>query len=139
MTSLQHFFSPVWPYQELSRIEDLFYDLDKTGLFSSGFPKWEQFINDKDNEKVLVIQFILAGYPKDKLSVEVFGDKIVISAKKIDDGDCGRFARRAFKKEFHDTHGCWDFDKSTSTYIDGILKLEIPQREAKKGKLLEIK
>ncbi len=118
--------------------DDLFGDFDRafkhldwfdpeTSFVSlrKGFPKGDAFVN-KAGE--LVMELALAGYSKDDLSVEVDGDSLLVSGKKIaDENENSRvLTRRAFSQKYYVNYSNqWDLENSFVSYKDGILKVVV--------------
>lgn len=111
-----------------------------------GFPVYDQF---EEDDKI-VLEFALAGYSADQLSVTAEGSKLTISASAAQDsggnsGCCGngkgngpnhkrcknpqyrgrRIAARAFTTSFT-TNGLSLEDVEVS-FVDGILRVEVPR------------
>lgn len=117
--------------REIDRMYDELFNNLKT---SETFPKFQTKVTDEH----LVIQFALAGFPRDKLNIEVRGDVITVKGDKVDD-DSNLFAGRAFTWSRRDVQGIWNFDQSEVKYEDGMLTIKAPKKEELKPKLLEIK
>ena len=99
----------------------------------SGFPKVEW----RTNENELLLQFALAGYSKNKLSVEVADGIITVKGEKVEDED-NLFAGRAFTWCKKDPQNIWDFNKAEVKYEDGMLTIKAPKKEELKPTLLKI-
>jgi HSP20 family molecular chaperone IbpA len=126
----------IWPFDALYHLDDYIRTLDKSD--SGGFPKWEQWVEGENNSK-LVIQFLIAGYPRECINVSAQADRLTISADKAPKHALSRFAGRSFKQTLQDAHGCWDFTRADVEYKDGILRLEVPLREEAQTKALVIR
>jgi len=94
--------------------------------FRKGFPKVDAFRSKDGN---LTIQFALAGYSKNDLSVEVDGNMLKVSANKVVGDECGEqsraIARRAFSKSYSVDSG-WDLTGAKVTHVDGVLTVAVP-------------
>ena len=100
-------------------------------------PKWEQWTSDDK----LYIRFLLAGYPKESLSIEAFEDKLTVKAERVSPEPkplLSNLACRGFRQEFYCTTAQWDLVKAETSYKDGLLLISIPLKEKCKGKLLTI-
>lgn len=88
-------------------------------------------------ENELTLQFALAGYPKDKLSVEVAGDTVTVKGEKVENED-NLFAGRAFTWSRKDARNEWDFSKAEVKHENGMLTIKAPRKAELKPKALEI-
>lgn len=108
------------------RLDEFFGDMDVNDYQSlfKGHPKGDMYVNKEGN---LVVAFTLAGYTKEQLSVEVEGDKLIVSASKCEESDeRDVFAKRAFKKVFTDFAHRWNLKNATVSHKDGLLKVVVP-------------
>lgn len=131
------FFVP-WPvdipktfFSSLNKILDGFDDYDEESRawkITNGFPKGDLFLEDGK----AVVEFGLAGYSKDQLSVKVHDRTLSISAskcKKDDDSKESRtLARRSFTKEIV-FNNSFDLQNAEVSYVDGLLRVVIPKLE----------
>jgi len=122
--------APLISFQEFDRLFDEFFPQVHA---SSGFP--EARVNYGED---LIIQFALAGYPEDHLSVEVTGDCITVTGKKVESGD-NLHAGKAFTWKRREVSGNYDLASAEVKYDNGLLTIKAPQREESKPKRLEIK
>jgi HSP20 family protein len=129
-TNLWPLFAPT-EFEKL--IETFFTDANPVYGNREGFPKAQI----KATEDQLTIQFALAGYPKDKLNVEVAGSTVTVKGEKVKDED-NLFAGRAFTWSRRDAHNVWDFNEAEVKYEDGMLTIKTPKKEELKPKLLKI-
>lgn len=114
--------------------DEMFRMFDKTPQNNANsFPPYR--INYGENE--VTITFALAGYPREALTVEASGNSLKVIGQKVEGEETG-FAQRAFTKDFHDANHVWDFNKSTVSYKDGMLKIVAPKRDELKATILEI-
>ena len=129
-------FPTLFTSDVFKRLDEFFGDLDVNDHqhLVKGHPRGDMYVNKEGN---LVVALTLAGYSKEQLSVAVEDEKLVISATKIDDGDEGAFAKRAFKKEFTDYAHRWALSQASVSYKDGLLKVVVPplKRESSTIKL----
>lgn len=107
---------------------DLF-DSASNNLSLRGFPRGDIFVEDKH----LNLEFALAGYSKDQLSIQVSpeNNQILISAEKKDDEEKGNgrsLARRSFKKTV-EVLPQWDLQKAEVSFEDGLLRVVVPPVE----------
>jgi len=121
------------PLLSLQEFDQVFKQLFNSDRESCGFP----LVKIKDDGDNLTIQFALAGYPRDALSIEVKGDVIKVRGDKVED-EGNLFASRAFTWERRDVQGQWALEKADVKYENGALTLSIPKKDEKKAKLLTI-
>lgn len=131
MTSLQKY---LWPFEGMYHLDNYLRESDKLDS-SSGFPKWEQWVD----EDKLIVQFLVAGYPRESFTISAQQERLTIEAKKTDKQEKSKFAGRSFKQTLQDPHGQWDFASACVEHKDGILRLEVPIRAEAQTKLLTIK
>lgn len=138
-------FPTLFPADIFTKMDDFFKDLesfsyDDLRLSLKGHPKGDMYVN-KDGD--LVMKFTLAGYSKEQLSVNIEGNKLIISATKSeeDEDDNSSLARRGFKQVFTDFARNWDLETTDVSYKDGLLKLIVKplQRKENAIKVLDIK
>lgn len=113
---------------------DKFFQAFDEAPYMNNFPPHR--INYGQDE--VTITFALAGYPREALSVEAYGNGLKIVGQKVEGEETG-FAQRAFTKDFTDSNNVWDFNKSEVSYKDGMLKIVAPKREELKPTTLTIK
>lgn len=134
-------FAPVFPTIEWNETVDQFFGRDR--LYSNeSFPITEQWVEQDENKKTLIIRLALAGYKKELLSVNIIGNRLIITADKADHPNKtlkSKIACRAFKNEFIDTENVWNLEQSDVNFIDGMLTLSIPEKKQDEGKKLLVK
>jgi len=91
-----------------------------------------------------VMEFALAGFSKDDLSVEIKPEKnsIMVSAAHSIDAEISssrRIARRSFSKTYVNYDNNLDLDATTAEFENGLLKLLIPARAEAKPLTIDIK
>ena len=89
-----------------------------------------------------VLEFALAGFAKEELSIEVKpGDKSIVvraNANNDEDGKASRrIARRSFEKRFVNYDNNLDLAAVTASFENGLLKVVVPTRPETKP--LEVK
>ena len=105
----------------------LFNDFAKSTKQTTGFPVYDIF---RENDKT-TLQYALAGYSVDQLSVTIEGTVLTIAADRRGEGKEGsRIASRSFKSSF-EAKG-FSLDKIEVSFINGILEIVIPKEEPKK-------
>ena len=134
----------VFPSLFRGSIWDEFYSLQKTKKESawsdSGFPVCDQHTRD---DGTVILEFALAGYDAENLSVEATGNYLNISANKAsdktDDGSSWsrRIARRSFRKSYYN-NGDLDYSSLKATFHNGLLQVEVPKKEEAKPKSFKI-
>ena len=88
----------------------------------------------------------LAGFEKEDIDNRCGPNKtLIISSEKMDGSPPGRegrgrrIARRRFTKSFVDYYNQLDFGKSTATFENGLLRVQIPPIDAVEYSKFEIK
>lgn len=121
---------PLFHPQSLDEIFDEFF---KTASVDSSYPPSRvQVVDDQ-----LTVQFTVAGYPKDYLTVEASENTLTVKGEKVE-GETNLFAGRAFTWARKDVTGKWDFNKAEVNYRDGLLTINVPKKEELKSKQLKI-
>jgi HSP20 family molecular chaperone IbpA len=121
---------PYWSIFPETIIRDVFskYDFQRAFENDRDFPPYDVYENEDGS---MVLEFALAGYLSSQLSVENCGNKLEISAKKIEEEvkkikGTRRIARRSFKKIFTDTEGKFDLSQTEVEFCNGILSVKVP-------------
>jgi HSP20 family molecular chaperone IbpA len=84
-----------------------------------------------DSDGNTVMQFALAGFSKEELTVEVKPeDRSIMVAASSDDETSGerRIARRAFKKTYVNYDDNLDLASAQASYENGLLSIVVPRR-----------
>lgn len=115
--------------------------LPKNIALNHGFPKGDVFIDDNGSA---VVELMMAGYPKECLSVDVVGDTLTVKAEFKQEDKAKRGQSRtckSFKREFVNSANEFNLEKAEVSYMDGLLKIVIPPSEpiAEQVKSLPIK
>ena len=89
------------------------------------------------------MEFALAGFTKDDLSIEVKPEKksITIRAdmeKTTDDTTARRIARRSFNKTFINYDNNLDLSEASADFENGLLRVIVPQRPEAKPMVIKI-
>ena len=96
---------------------------------TQGYPVADIFRDDNGNT---VLEFALAGFKKEELSIDIRPDKrsITVAANSdIEDGDNSRrIARRSFTKTYVNYDNNLDLSATEAAYADGLLTVTVPQR-----------
>jgi len=96
---------------------------------TQGYPVADIFRDDDGNT---VLEFALAGFKKEELSIDIRPDKrsITVAANSdIEEGDnARRIARRSFTKTYVNYDNNLDLSGTEATYADGLLTVIVPQR-----------
>ena len=108
---------------------------------TSGYPVADIY---RDESGGTVMEFALAGFSKEDLSVNIQPDKrsITVSAQTSgEDGTSGsrRIARRSFQKTYVNYDNNLDLNLATAEFENGLLRLMVPQRPETKPLAIEIK
>ena len=92
-----------------------------------------------------VMEFALAGFKKDELSIDIQPDKRSITVRAVsgsdEEGDVAlrRIARRSFEKTFVNYDNNLDLSGCTATFKDGLLTVTVPTRPEVKPLQVKIK
>jgi HSP20 family molecular chaperone IbpA len=95
---------------------------------TSGYPVADIYQNETGNT---VMEFALAGFSKDDLSIEVKPEKrsISVSAKSDSDtNDSRRIARRSFQKTYVNYDDKLDLSSVEASFENGLLTVVVPTR-----------
>ncbi len=96
---------------------------------TQGYPVADIFRDDEGNT---VLEFALAGFKKEELSIDIRPDKrsITVAAdSNVDEGDNSRrIARRSFTKTYVNYDNNLDLANTAASYADGLLTVIVPQR-----------
>ncbi len=97
----------------------------------------------RGEEGETVMEFALAGFTKDDLSIEVKPEKksITIRAdmeKTTDDTTARRIARRSFNKTFINYDNNLDLSEASADFENGLLRVIVPQRPEAKPMVIKI-
>jgi len=107
---------------------------------TQGYPLTDIY---KDPDGNQVIEMALAGFTKEDIDISCGPNRsLIISCDKSTDSDDARhqrrIARRSFKKTFVDYYNQLDFDKSTATFENGLLRVSIPPVEQEVYRTIDI-
>ena len=128
-----------------SVVDDIFDSmLDFPSLMNrktSGYPVADIY---RDESGGTDMEFALAGFSREDLSVNIQPDKrsITVSAQTSgEDGTSGsrRIARRSFQKTYVNYDNNLDLNLATAEFENGLLRLIVPQRPETKPLAIEIK
>ena len=105
---------------------------------TEGYPVTDIYQNELGDQ---VIEMALAGFDKEDLGVEIIDNKITISARseKPPDMTQRRIAKRSFTKTFVDYHNQLNMLKANAEFVNGLLRIIIPQHIENKTVQIEIK
>lgn len=96
---------------------------------TSGYPVADIY---RSEDGSTVLEFALAGFAKDELSIDIQPDKrsITVSANsEKGDSDNRRIARRSFKKTYVNYDNNLDLSKTSASYENGLLTINVPTKE----------
>lgn len=96
---------------------------------TSGYPVADIY---RDTEGNTVMEFALAGFARSDLTIDVQPDKrsITVGASAIGDEKTNRrIARRAFKRTYVNYDDNLDLSKAKASFENGLLTVNVPQRE----------
>lgn len=117
---------------------------DAASSYGEAFPPTNQAILKTD--KSLEMQFALAGYSKDELSVSVENDYITISGKPLENATAkddkqychNRIKKVAFTRKYRLPSSKYDTSKATAKYENGLLTITVPLAAAAQSTQLAI-
>ena len=96
---------------------------------TQGYPVADIFRDDNGNT---VLEFALAGFKREELTIDIRPDKrsITVAANSdVEDGDNSRrIARRSFTKTYVNYDNNLDLSATEAAYADGLLTVTVPQR-----------
>ena len=95
---------------------------------TQGYPVADIYKNDDGST---TLEFALAGFSKEELSVEVKPEERTITVSAQTDGAAQtqrRIARRSFKKTYVNYDNNLDLTSATADYKDGLLTISLPTR-----------
>jgi HSP20 family molecular chaperone IbpA len=97
---------------------------------TQGYPVADIF---RDNDGSTVMEFALAGFSRDDLTIDVKPDarSIMVSAKSVlgaDNASSRRIAKRSFKKTFVNYDNNLDLINVKAVFDNGLLTITVPQR-----------
>ena len=108
---------------------------------TQGYPVADIYRNDKGDT---VMEFALAGFSKDELSIDIQPDKRSITVRaqsNIDEGDESnrRIARRSFEKTYVNYDNNLDLSAIAAEFENGLLRVVVPTRPEVQPLSVEIK
>jgi len=108
---------------------------------TSGYPVADIY---RDGDGNTVMEFALAGFAKDELSIDVQPEKrsITVSASAgEEDGTASgrRIARRSFHKTYVNYDNNLDLSNACATFENGLLSVKVPQSAAAQPLTIDIK
>ena len=95
---------------------------------TQGYPVADIYKNDDGST---TLEFALAGFSKEELSVEVKPEERTITVSAQTDGAAQtqrRIARRSFKKTYVNYDNNLDLTSASADYKDGLLTISLPTR-----------
>ena len=99
---------------------------------TSGYPVADIYRNDDGDT---VMEFALAGFKKEELSIDIQPDKRTITVRASSGSSEGegtetsrRIARRSFEKTFVNYDDNLSLDQATAIFENGLLTVTVPQR-----------
>jgi HSP20 family molecular chaperone IbpA len=104
-----------------------------------GYPVADIFTNEEGNT---VLEFALAGFDKNDLSVDVKPEKQTITVSALAENgedNSRRIARRSFTKTYVNYDNNLDLANAAASYENGLLTIEIPLRTEVQPTSIEIK
>lgn len=114
---------------------------DNRFSYTEVFPPTNQLI---DKDKNLILQFALAGYSQDELSIDLLHDIIDIKGTPKEESSDGlkvvhqRIKKMTFERKYALPAGRYDLSKASAKFENGLLTIIIPASEAAKPTKLTI-
>jgi len=98
----------------------------------------------RDGDGNTVMEFALAGFVKDELSIDVQPEKrsITVSASSAEDDGSGvnrRIARRSFHKTYVNYDNNLDLSSACASFENGLLAVKVPQHPEARPLSIDIK
>ncbi len=132
---------------------DDFMGRDLADWFDSNFSNGNSLpaVNVKENDEEFELELAVPGMSKNDFKIEFENDVLTVSAEKEVKSEDGKKNGNFYRKEFGYTNFQRSFrlpedtvnsDAIKASYVDGILKIEIPKREEVKPKparLIDVK
>jgi HSP20 family protein len=127
-------------FNDLMNIEEVFQE----GWYNpSSFPPHNAYIDSESKD--MIFELALAGYKKEDIKIDFEDDNMIVSVEKqnkerdekVKQVHHGIKAGKANIK-FYVPLSKYDVEKTKATFIDGILKLEVPAFEEIKKKVISI-
>jgi len=122
--------------------DDLFDAMDFPTLMNrttQGYPVTDMYQSEAGDT---IMEFALAGFTRDDLSVEIKPEKntITVSAQRGDKADTSRrIARRSFTKTYVNYDNNLNLGNTTAEFDNGLLTLILPRKQETKPLNVEIK
>jgi HSP20 family molecular chaperone IbpA len=123
--------------------DNLFNDSFPTMLRKSttGYPVADIYRNEEGST---VMEFALAGFVKEELSIDIQPDNRSITVRATSgsgegEGDNRRIARRSFEKTYVNYDNNLDISSATAAFENGLLTVMVPQRPEVKPLQVKIK
>ena len=112
--------------------------MDKT---TRGYPVADIY---REEEGDTVMEFALAGFSKDELSVEIKPEKNSITVSAVCESETRprgrhRVARRSFTKTYINYDSNLDLSETSAEFENGLLRLVVPRRPESKALTIDIK
>tara|TARA_B100000676_G_C17615563_1_gene599053 strand:- start:40 stop:471 length:432 start_codon:yes stop_codon:yes gene_type:complete len=94
-------------------------------------------------ENATVLEFALAGFSREELSIDVQPDKSSLTVRaetsSEDSGESRRIARRSFQKTYVNYDNNLDLGSAAAEFVNGLLTITIPRKEEVCPVTVEIK
>ena len=107
---------------------------------TQGYPVSDMY----NTEAGTILEFALAGFSRDDLSINVQPDKSSItvcanSSSEDTDAENRRIARRGFQKTYVNYDSNLDLSQASAEFVNGLLTITIPKKEELSPVAVEIK
>jgi HSP20 family protein len=121
-------------------INNIFENLDNKDFFSSNFnfSHSTPLVNVSQTEEAYTMEVYAAGFKKEDFNIDVTTENITISAEVKEDENAKNtdytfqeFKKMPFKRHFKLSKNV-DIENVSASYIDGVLHITLPKKEAVK-------
>ena len=97
-----------------------------------------------NNEESTILEFALAGFTREELSIEVQPDKSSLTvraetASEESESEERRIARRSFQKTYVNYDNNLDLSGCVAEFVNGLLTVTIPRKQELRPVTVEIK
>jgi len=131
-------------FPTFSSFIDNFFSRDLMDWNNSNFSSTNSTIpavNIKENDASFIIEVAAPGMMKENFTVNLDGDRLVISFERKDEKDLSEtnysrreFSYQSFQRSFTIPEGSVDGEKIFAKYADGVLVVTLPKKEVVKPK-----
>lgn len=129
--------------------DSIFEDMDRnlsyvhSQLYPVSFPPCDVYIQEETKD--MILEFAVAGIPKDQINLSIEGDHLIFKIEKTDRSHEGykcvqkRIKSSSATQKLYIPSAKYQLDKVSVDLADGILSIHIPAKEELKPRKLFIK